>query len=47
MRGASPEEVLVSITGGKGRLPLRFAGEDLEPAYVRRVVSDTVSRFEV
>lgn len=39
-------EVLVSITGSKGRLPLLLRGEEeLEAAYVFRQVSDTVSRF--
>lgn len=38
-------EVLFSITGSSGRLPLLFASEDLEPAYVTRVVSDSVDRF--
>jgi len=39
-------EVLVSITGSKGRLPLILRGEEeLEAAYVFRAVSDTVSRF--
>jgi hypothetical protein len=39
-------EVLVSIQGPKGRLPLIFAGEDLEPGYVHRVVEDAVIRFD-
>jgi hypothetical protein len=38
-------EILVSITGSKGRLPLLLDGEDLDPGYVFRVVSDTVSRY--
>jgi len=38
-------EVLVSVNGSKGRLPLLFDEEELEPGYVFRVVSDTVSRF--
>jgi len=38
-------EVLFSITGSAGHLPLLFASEDLEPAYVTRVVSDSVDRF--
>jgi hypothetical protein len=38
-------EVLVSITGSKGRLPLLFSPEDLEPGDVFRTVSDTVDRF--
>jgi hypothetical protein len=39
-------EVLVSIQGPKGRLPLIFAREDLEPGYVHRVVEDAVIRFD-
>jgi hypothetical protein len=38
-------EVLVAITGHKGRLPLRFASDELEPGYVFRVVTDAVDRF--
>jgi hypothetical protein len=38
-------EVLVSITGSKGRLPLLFGQEELEPGYVSRVVQDAVDRF--
>ena len=38
-------EVLVSITGSKGRLPLLFGREELEPGYVSRVVQDAVDRF--
>jgi len=38
-------EVLVSITGSRGHLPLFFGADELEPGYVSRVVSDTVSRF--
>lgn len=38
-------EVLVSITGSKGRLPLLFGQEELEPGYVSRVVQDAVGRF--
>jgi len=37
--------VLVSITSARGRLPLLFGREDLEPGYVHRIVSDTVARF--
>jgi hypothetical protein len=40
-------EVLVSITGSKGRLPLLLGREELEPGYVSRVVSDAVQRFAV
>ena len=38
-------EVMVSITSSRGRLPLLFGRGDLEPGYVRRIVSDTVARF--
>jgi hypothetical protein len=38
-------EVLVSISSSRGRLPLLFNPEDLEPGYVHRIVSDTVARF--
>ena len=38
-------EVLVSITGSKGHLPLLFGQEDLEPGFVSRVVQDAVDRF--
>ena len=38
-------EVLVSITSSRGRLPLLFGRDDLEPGYVHRIVSDTVARF--
>lgn len=38
-------EVLVAITCRKGRLPLLFAYDELEPGYVFGVVSDTVDRF--
>lgn len=38
-------EVLVSITGSRGHVPLFFGADELEPGYVSRVVSDTVSRF--
>jgi hypothetical protein len=38
-------EVLVSITGHRGRLPLLFAHDELEPGYVFGVVSHTVDRF--
>jgi hypothetical protein len=38
-------EVLVSITGSKGRLPLLLRTEDLEPGDVFRAVSDTVDRY--
>jgi hypothetical protein len=38
-------EVMVSISSSRGRLPLLFGREDLQPGYVHRVVSDTVVRF--
>jgi hypothetical protein len=38
-------EVVVSISSSRGRLPLLFGPEDLEPGYVHRIVSDTVERF--
>lgn len=39
-------QVLVSISGFRGRLPLFFQPEELEPGYVFRVVKDTVTRFD-
>jgi hypothetical protein len=38
-------EVLVSITGSRGRLPLLFSPEDLESGDVFRTVSDTVDKY--
>jgi hypothetical protein len=38
-------EVLVSITGSKGRLPLLFGHEELEPGYVSSVVKHAVEKF--
>jgi hypothetical protein len=38
-------EVLVSILGHKGRIPLLFAPDEIEPGYVHGVVKDTVDRF--
>jgi hypothetical protein len=38
-------EVLVAILGHKGRIPLLFAPDELEPGYVHGVVRDTVERF--
>ena len=38
-------EVLVSISGTRGRLPLLFALGDLEPGPMRSVVQRTVERF--
>jgi hypothetical protein len=38
-------EVVVSVTGSRGRLPLFFKADELEPGYVSRVVTDTLARF--
>ncbi len=38
-------EVLVSITGSRGHLPLILSPQDLEPGDVFRMVSDTMDRF--
>jgi hypothetical protein len=38
-------QVLVSINGSRGRLPLLFQRDELEPGYVFRIVKDTVTRF--
>lgn len=38
-------EILVAILGAKGRLPLIFARDELEPAYVASVVRDTVEKY--
>jgi hypothetical protein len=38
-------EVLVSILGHRGRIPLLFAPDELEPGYVHGIVRDTVDRF--
>jgi hypothetical protein len=38
-------EVLVSILGRRGRIPLLFAPDELEPGYVHGIVRDTVDRF--
>ena len=38
-------EVLITITGSRGRLPLILSPQDLEPGDVFRVVSDTVDKF--
>ena len=40
-------QVLVSISGFRGRPPLFFQPEELEPGYVFRVVKDTVARFDL
>ena len=39
-------QVLVSVSGFRGRLPFFFQPEELEPGYVFRVVNDTVARFD-
>jgi hypothetical protein len=38
-------EVMLRITGMRGELPLLFHPEELEPGYVRTVVSRTVDKF--
>lgn len=38
-------EVLVSITGSQGRIPLLFGREELEAGHVSRVVQGAVDRF--
>lgn len=38
-------EVLVSITGAKGHLPLLLKEEELEPGFVAMVVRKTVDRY--
>ena len=38
-------EVLVSILGNRGRIPLLFAPDELEPGYVHAIVRDAVDRF--
>lgn len=38
-------EVLVTITGSRGRLPLILSPQDVEPGDVFRMVSDTVDKF--
>jgi hypothetical protein len=40
-------EVLVSIDGTKGHLPLLFGPEDMDPGYVCSVVKDTVRRYDL
>jgi hypothetical protein len=40
-------EIIIAITGSKGRLPLLFRQEELEPGYVFRVVRDAVTRFDL
>jgi hypothetical protein len=38
-------EILVSIRGARGHLPLLLKEEELEPGYVAMVVKATVDRF--
>jgi hypothetical protein len=38
-------EIMVSITGAKGRLPLLFSRDQMDPGFVHRVVHDTVERY--
>jgi hypothetical protein len=40
-------EVMVSIDGTKGHLPLLFGREDIDAGYVCSVVKDTVQRFDL
>jgi hypothetical protein len=40
-------EVVVSIDGTHGHVPLLFRSEDLEPGYVCRVVKDTVRQYDI
>ena len=40
-------EVLISIVGTKGRLPLILRQEELEPGYVGRVVRDAVEKYDL
>jgi hypothetical protein len=40
-------EIIIAITGSKGRLPLLFRHEELEPGYVFRVVRDAVTRYDL
>jgi len=40
-------EVMVSIDGTKGHVPLLFGPEDMDAGYVCSVVKDTVSRFDL
>ena len=38
-------EVLVSITGSRGHVPLCLGSDELDEGYVCRVVRETISRF--
>ena len=39
-------EVIVAISGAKGRLPLLFGNDELDDGYVRSVVQRTVERYD-
>ena len=38
-------EVLVSITTARGPMPLRFAGDELDPGFVASVIRSSLDRF--
>jgi hypothetical protein len=40
-------EVMVSIDGTRGHLPLLFGPEDMDAGYVCSVVKDTIRRFDL
>lgn len=40
-------EVMVSIDGTKGRIPLLFGPEEMDAGYVCSVVKETVRRFDI
>ena len=40
-------EVLVSVDGRNGHVPLLFRTEEMEPGYVCSVVLDTVQRYDI
>jgi hypothetical protein len=40
-------EVMVSIDGTRGHLPLLFGPEDMDAGYVCSVVKDTVRRYDL
>ena len=40
-------EVMVSIDGTRGHVPLLFRSEDLDPGYVCRVVKETVCQYDI
>ena len=37
--------VMISVTGSKGRLPLLFDRQELEPGYVSMIVRSTVEKY--